>query len=320
MKVINESVFESAEGYHTARIPGIVLSADGTLTAYCELRRSGSDWAVIDIGVKRSLDGGRHWSEREILVSGGKNDTVNNPLMIADGNTLHFFRCLNYSRVFYMKSTDGGRSWGEERELTERIRECTGDFFWSCIATGPTHGLCLSTGRLLVPLWLAFNREDPKSHHPSVVSFLYSDDSGESFSTGEIFCGLNDPSEFCIAELGGKTLINIRHENEEKCRAVGEITPDGRFSDIRFLKALPDPVCCAGMCSTGDEILFSNCEDEKERIKLTLKRLDGRFNITERLLLSEKGGYSDIAVNPETREAVVLFERDNKIFCNTVLL
>lgn len=320
MKVISESIFEAAEGYHIARIPGIVCSADGILTAYCELRRSNSDWAVIDIGVKRSSDGGRHWSEREILVSGEGSDTVNNPLMIAEGNTLHFFRCLNYSRVFYMKSTDGGKSWGTERELTERIRECTGDFFWSCIATGPTHGICLPTGRIIVPVWLAFNKDDPKSHHPSVISFLYSDDSGESFNMGEIFGGLSDPSEFCAAELKGKVLINIRHENGEKCRAVGEITPDCRFSDIKFLKALPDPVCCAGMYSTGDEIFFSNCEDEKERINLTLKRLDENYEIKEKLLLSKKGGYSDIAVNTETNEAVVLFEKDNKIFCSTVQL
>ena len=100
----------------------------------------------------------------------------------------------------------------------------------------------------------------------------------------------------------------------------GDLHPGADLVEHFQVKALPDPVCCAGMCSTGDEILFSNCEDEKERIKLTLKRLDGKFNITERLLLSEKGGYSDIAVDPETREAVVLFERDNKIFCNTVLL
>jgi len=47
-------------GYALYRIPGIVVTAKGTLLAYCEARlTSGSDWDTIDIMLRRSIDGGR---------------------------------------------------------------------------------------------------------------------------------------------------------------------------------------------------------------------------------------------------------------------
>src|SRR5688572_25954682 len=54
-------VWKSGEdGYKVFRIPGIVVTAKGTVLAYAEARRSDrGDWNAIDIVLRRSTDGGR---------------------------------------------------------------------------------------------------------------------------------------------------------------------------------------------------------------------------------------------------------------------
>lgn len=319
MKIIHTSIFENAENYERARIPGIVRAENGELIAYCELRRAPGDWAVIDIGMKKSSDGAKSWGERRILVSSEGVNTVNNPVMIADGNCIHFLYCLNYRRVFYMKSEDAGESWSQSRELTDSIKAQTGDYFWSCIATGPTHGIKTLSGRLIVPLWLAYNKEDEKSHHPSVIAVLYSDDNGDSWHIGKAFGGLSDPSEFAVAQLSsGKLVVNIRHENPERCRAVGELNEDMEICDVTFADFLPDPVCCAGMCSSGDSIFFSNCADATARKMLTLRKLSRELSLTESFLISEEAGYSDIACSDGDKTVYVLYESGKELFCAAV--
>ncbi len=314
MRIISNKTVFSEKNYERARIPGIVTLPSGTIVAYCELRQSSDDWAVIDIGMRKSRDGGESFSDLKILVSGKGRDTVNNPLMIAQGDTLHFFYCINYRRVFYMKSTDEGDSWTEARELTDSIRKQTAPFFFSCIATGPCHGISLSDGTLLVPVWLAYNKEDEKSHHPSVIALLYSRDKGESWNMGEISGKLRDPSEFSVAELqGGRIFANIRHEGDKMCRAIAEINGDFSICNIRFCENLPDPVCCAGFIAFRDGFLFTNCNSHKGRENLTLKKLSDEFIITEELLLSVEGGYSDISLSPDGKRAYVLFEKEKTL-------
>lgn len=320
MKKCENIELENALGYERVRIPGIICLDSGTLISYFELRMSAGDWSVIDIGMRKSTDGGKTWSKRKILVSGENENTVNNPLMIADNGTVHFLYCVNYHNVFYMKSIDEGESWSSPLELTKSIREQTKDFFWTCIATGPTHGIRLSSGRLLVPVWLAYNKDDEKSHHPSVISTLYSDDGGESWKSGKIFSKLCDPSEFAVAELeNGRVIANIRHENTEKCRATGEINENAEIVNVHFFRSLPDPVCCAGLCSFGNELFFTNCENESERKDLTLKRICDE-SISEKLYLSETAGYSDVCITADKEYVIVIYEHEKTLRCIRIFL
>jgi len=53
-------VFTSgAEGYHTFRIPSVVVTQGGTVLAFCEGRASRADHSQNDIVLKRSTDGGK---------------------------------------------------------------------------------------------------------------------------------------------------------------------------------------------------------------------------------------------------------------------
>lgn len=315
MKIKSIKVFEDAKEYERARIPGVVCTTKGTIAAYCELRCSDSDWAVIDIGVKISRDGGKSFSARQILVSGEGRHTVNNPLMISSADVLYFFYCIDYGRVFFMKSYDEGETWCTPREITDEIKKSLGDFSFTCIATGPTHGICTRDGTLIVPIWMSYNEADPSSHHPSVIALLYSLDGGESFFAGKTDDSLADASEFCVAELSdGRILVNIRHEGEERCRATAFADKGFSLCGISLCHSLPDPVCCGGMCSMGDGVLFCNCADQSSRRGLTLRRISSDGEILESLVISEAAGYCDVAVAPDERTALVIFEKNKQLY------
>ena len=89
--------------YAHCRIPGLIVSQKGTLLGCYECRRYSSDWADIDLKIIRSEDGGESWETALLIKSGG--NTMNNPVLIADGDTIHFLYCENYVRLFYCKST-----------------------------------------------------------------------------------------------------------------------------------------------------------------------------------------------------------------------
>ena len=59
-ELVKVDLFTANEGgYPLYRIPGIVVTAKGSLLAYCEARKNAKgDWGHIDILVRRSTDGG----------------------------------------------------------------------------------------------------------------------------------------------------------------------------------------------------------------------------------------------------------------------
>jgi len=74
-------------GYHTYRIPAIVLSNDHTLLAFCEGRKGGGgDAGNIDMLVCRSTDQGRTWSRPARIWDDGDN-TCGNPCPVVDRTT-----------------------------------------------------------------------------------------------------------------------------------------------------------------------------------------------------------------------------------------
>lgn len=297
--------------YPSIRIPGLVALDDGTLIAYAEYRQ-GDDWSAVDICMRKSADGGRTWSERMMLVPGMGRNTQNNPVMFADGDTVHFLYCSNYCRVFYRQSGDRGLTWSDPVEITQSIDAQCGDFFWNCIAMGPGHGTVLSSGRLIVPIWLAYNRKDRFSHHPSHTSVLYSDDHGATWKLGPLLTG-SDPNESAIAELpDGRLLLNLRNTAPEKYRYVSTSADGGKtWTPPEFDYSLPDPGCAAGLCRAGDAILFSNCASQTARENLTLKKSTDDGKSWESLPIEPLAGYSDVVWSEKNKKAYVLFEHDH---------
>lgn len=280
--------------YTDFRIPGLVVTENGTLLRYCECRRSYSDWADIDISVSRSTNEGKNWETVLLIKSNG--NTLNNPVMFVNGNQLIFLYCKNYKEIWKCVSADDGKSFGR----AERVDfEHSVNFFYSVVAIGPGHGI-VHKGKLLVPIWFAHNQQNPKAHRPSFISTLYSSDGGKTFHVGEIIFKdlLKNPSECSLAVTAeNEILISIRHECETRKRALAK-SSDGIFEwkELRFEENLSDPICMGSMTHRNGIIYHSNCDSDHERKNLTVKISDDCFKTFRSIYVSDVGGYSDIAI------------------------
>ena len=75
---------------------------------------------------------------------------------------------------------DDGKTFTEPVEITSAFEAFRPSYDWKVLATGPGHGIRLSNGRLLVPVWLS-SGTGGHAHRPSVVSVVYSDDRGRTW-------------------------------------------------------------------------------------------------------------------------------------------
>ncbi len=302
-------------GYRIYRVPSIVCTDKGTVIAAYECRYGG-DWSAMDLAIRRSTDGGGQWSERMVIAYGHGTDAIHNAVLFADQDMVHLIWHRNYRQAYYMYSLDQGLTWSEARDISGAYASLREQYNWTVIAAGPGHGLVTSTGRLIVPVWAAANRMDITSHHPSVVTTLYSDDHGGTWQCGEIIWAdedFVDPNESVIAELSdGRMMLNCRHETGKDMRKVG-FSPDGirNWGGFYFDGQLIDPVCCAGMTQGDGHLWFTNCACRREegRIRLSIRRSDddGR-TWPYRKELAGQGGYSDVFYSSSRKMLYVIAE------------
>ncbi len=325
-------LFTAGEGgYKLYRIPGMVVTAKGSVLVYSEARKfTGSDWDTIDTVLRRSTDGGATFSAPVSIAhvagtivrnpvaierkQGKETDvTYNNPLAIADRNgAVHFLFCLDYGRVFYMSSKDDGQTFSTPVEISSVFEKLKPQYAWRVIATGPGHGIQLKNGRLLAPVWLALGTTG-NGHGPSVNTTVYSDDHGKSWHAGEIAIP-NTPefpsaNETNIAQLAnGSVMMNVRTASDAHRRTI-TISKDGatKWSTPHMQQDLIDPRCFASLVRLStkksggkDRLLFSNPDDEKSRKNLTVRVSydEGQSWTVKRSLSPGAGAYSDLAVLP----------------------
>lgn len=308
---MSDMLIEAIHGeYRECRIPGLVRTGHGTLLGYYECRDSTSDWARIDLKIIRSTDGGESWET--VLLIPGEGHTLNNPVMIVDGETVHFLYCRDYKELFYRRSSDDGVSFSETRDITHVFRA---HGFYNAAAVGPGHGI-VHKGDLIVAAWFSENHDDPMAHRPTKLRTVYSPDGGETWILGGVVgrYDLKDPNESALALLpDNRVLISIRHRNlKRKCRVFG-YSETGRadWYSVHYRDDIPDPVCMGSMTSAEDGTMFHiNCAAKKTRTNLTLRVSEDGFATYRDILVDEIAGYSDVAVDAQTKTAYILYERD----------
>lgn len=338
------------------RIPGVVVTAQGSVLAYCEARKnSKADWGEIEIHLRRSTDGGKTWEPARRIAhqgpriegnprkkTGGEHEqTVNNPVAVVDrqSGAIEFLYCLNYARCFSMRSTDDGRSWSQPVEITVTFEPFRAKYDWKVIATGPGHGIQLKSGRLVVPVWLAYGNTG--DHGPSAAGTIYSDDHGNTWKAGEIAApnegGFNSPNESMLATLSDGRVMLVARSLSKPNRKIISMSPDGAAGWTRpaFHNELWEPCCMASILAhPSGALLFSNPHTlpldqagkeipggrgKRQNLSIKLSRDDGKTWPANKSLEAGPSAYSDLAVLPDGA-VLCFYERDNRLSIARVTL
>jgi sialidase-1 len=336
-------------GISRYRIPGTVVTAKGTILAYAEARRNSSaDWGEIEVHLRRSTDGGRTWLPPQQVAHLGariaghpheaedaeREQTVNNPVAIVDRTTgaIEFLYCVNYARCFSMRSSDDGLSWSTPVEITASFEPFRKHYDWKVIATGPGHGIQLASGRLVVPIWLAYGK--PGAHAPSACGTIFSDDHGRTWQAGDVAvpdrAPFRQPNESALAALPDGGVALIARSPSQANRKILTVSADGAtgWSQPRFVDALWEPVCMAGFTHHPDGSLYFSCprtvgrdkegveipggRGRRENLSLQFSRDGGTTWSPPKIIDPGPSAYSDLTVLPGG-DLLCLFESGEHI-------
>ena len=278
------------------RIPGLVRTKKGTLLAVYDIRynHSGDLPANIDVGVSRSTDGGRTWSDVKIAVDDSKIDParkdakgVGDPAILLDEKNGRVWVAAIWSyrhsiwgsksgdnspetcgQLVLASSDDDGLTWSKPVNITEQTK----DKDWRILFNGPGNGICMKDGTLV----FAAQYWDGKGVPWSTI--VYSKDQGKTWHCGT---GVSQQTtEAQVIELkDGSIMINARC-NWGGSRVVGvtrdlgrtwEKHPTSRTAQLR------EPVCQGSLLAVdavpgaGKLVLFSNPNTTSGRSHMTLK-------------------------------------------------
>lgn len=309
-------VFEPIAGsYASMRIPALVLTKQGSLLAFCEGRvGTASDWAEMDMLMRRSTDGGKSWEPMVVVAPRQGIMPTSNATPIVDANgTVHLLYQRGYANTYYTKSTDDGKTWSPAVDITYAFEAFKPEYNWQVLAPGPGHSIQLKNGRLLVAVWIC----DPakllphKSHYPSRIATIYSDDTGKTWKRGAILPDgvIKNPSETMAVQLDdGRVMLNIRHSGDSHRRGVS-YSPDGisQWTPPVLDDELYEPVCMASIIRINDKgrsgLLFTNPDTRnapkppRKNLTAKLSYDDGQSWPIQKVIDTSFAGYSDIAVD-----------------------
>jgi sialidase-1 len=344
--VLTDVFVSGKDGYHTYRIPAIVVTTNGTAIAFCEGRKnSRSDTGDIDLLVKRSTDGGRTWNAQQVIWSDEEN-TCGNPAPVVDRSTGVVWLLMTWNRggdkedqisyqasrdtrrVFVTHSEDDGLTWAKPREITASVKKPD----WGWYATGPVNGIQLMRGahrgRLVIPANHSSRIAQAKAGTSTTRSHvIFSDDHGETWQLGGIEA--EKTNESTVAELAdGALLHNMRSYHKQNRRAVATSRDGGlTWSPVNLDDALIEPVCQASLlrCTWPEDggksrILFSNPASlKRERMTVRLSYDEGATWPVSKVIYDGPAAYSGLASLPDNSIAC-LFERGSKNAYETISL
>ncbi|WP_161554691.1 sialidase family protein [Ereboglobus luteus] len=329
-------LFETGRGnkYKSIRIPCVLALPDNTVLAVASGRSKVSDWADIDMIMRRSTNGGKNWEPMRVLADHG-NGVADNPVLIWDGQTqtTHFLYQVNYERVLHMTSTDSGKTWTKPADITPQLGDFKKCVDWNVIAPGPGHGIQLKNGRLLAPTWLAHGKvraDGTRAHGPSVITSIYSDDHGKTWHCGELLPRISKHMNETTAVTtdDDRVMFITRTHNSYKTIAL---SPDGatQWTKPEINEDLFTPNCFGSSLRISgspdkSRILFCNPDSRhnmrpnksgqwRARTNLTVKLSydDGKTWPVSKVIDPGRSSYSDLAMLPDGT-ILCLYEHGDK--------
>jgi len=317
------NVFVSGQGgYHTYRIPSLLVTARGTLLAFAEGRKGGrGDAGDIDVLLKRSADQGKTWQAVQTVWDDGQN-TCGNPCAVLDRDTGVVWLLLTWNRgddveskiiaqqsrdtrrVFVTSSADDGTTWTKPREITGDVKRAD----WTWYATGPGAGIQVERGpqqgRLVIP---CDHIEAVTKRYYSHI--IYSDDHGRTFRLGGS-APQHQVNECEVVELtGNRLLLNMRNYDPSQRTRQQAVSADGglTWSDQRHVPELLEPICQASIrrhswptAGRRGVILFANpASTERDRLTVRASFDEGQTWPVSRLLEARPSAYCCLATLPD---------------------
>ena len=311
-----QTLFRSGEdGYHTYRIPALLVTRQNTILAFIEARKnSPRDHGDIDLMLRRSFDGGRSWSQPQIVCDDGEH-TMGNPCPVVDRATgtiwLPFSR--DNQQMLVSKSDDDGQTWSEPLDITPTTTRPQ----WYWFGAGPGHGIQMESGRLVIPAW----GDVVETLGQIEFSYtFYSDDHG---STWQHNAALDlDTSDECevVQLVDGRLYMNARSRQGKGQRAYSFSQDRGHsWLPVQFDKRLPEPSCQGGLVRftkqpqfQRNRILLSTPahQGRRERLTVRLSYDECQSWPVSKVLYQKSSAYSDLAVT-EDQHILTAYEADN---------
>lgn len=249
------------------RIPALVTSNSGTLIAAYDIRYDSSRDLVadIDVGVKRSTDGGKTWSDIILAMDMGtygfdvtdadswknaqKQNGIGDPCLLVDENTGRIF-CFAVWANGHLDDSDNrslafaGKGFeiadtpqfimvysdddGETWSAPINITRQIKKYDWRMTFQGPGRGITMKDGTLVIPMQRQEGEEkNMHSLYPLNSGIAYSTDHGETWRTHNFAYPIT--SECAVAEIEpGKLLLTMRDETDSHYRREYVTTDMGR--------------------------------------------------------------------------------------------
>lgn len=310
-------------GVFQYRIPVLITSTKGTLIACCDARmtRAGDPPNVIDLAMRRSLDGGRTWSPIRLLVENGAGAVADScGIVDQQTGTLWIFSVYAPAGVgsanaapgltgptFQYKairSDDDGLSWSAPIDFTPMVKRPD----WAAGSTGVGRGIQLRSGRLIFPRYYADYHEPRTTPVNSAAFVCYSDDHGKTWTMGALTDAPGGTNECQAVELSdGTLLLNMRALNGNRRKIA--LSRDGGATWSRTWEdaALVEPRCQGSIQALTEPangapglILFANPASPK-RLNMTVRvsRDDAKTWSAGRSLHPGPSAYSCLTTLPD---------------------
>lgn len=317
-----QAVFVSGQdGYHTYRIPALIVTPKGTVLAFCEGRKkSGADYGNIDILLRRSRDLGRTWEPAQLIADHGDN-TIGNPCPVVDAATGTIWLLLTRNlgddseqkilarmaretrTVWVCSSTDDGATWTQPVDITASTKKPD----WTWYATGPGCGIQTKSGRMVIPC--DHNVAEPQDIRRAHV--IYSDDHGRTWRIGGVVG--DDVNECQVVELAdGSLMLNMRNyakgEGRQNRRAVVTSQDGGlSWSPIWWAQELVEPVCQASFIRftkrpefAKNRLLFANpASTKRDKMTVRVSYDEGQTWPVAKEIYAGPSAYSALATLPD---------------------
>ena len=329
------------DGSASFRIPGLVTTNKGTLLGVYDVRYNSSVdlQEYVDVGLSRSIDGGKNWEKMRLPLSFGEygglpkaQNGVGDPSILVDTKTntvwvvaawthgmgnqrawwsSHPGMDLNHTaQLVLAKSTDDGKTWSKPINITEQVKDPS----WYFLLQGPGRGITMSDGTLVFPTQFIDSTRVPNA------GIMYSKDRGNTWKMHNM--ARTNTTEAQVAEIEpGVLMLNMR-DNRGGSRAIA-ITKDLGETWTEHpssRQALQEPVCMASLIHVDakdnilnkDILLFSNPNTTKGRNHITIKAsLDkGLTWLPEhQLMLDEAEGWGYSCLTMIDKETIgILYE------------